>query len=233
VKAFIVYAHPEPASFNAAMLDTAVRTLEECGHEVVVTDLYADGPRAFSGRGDFIGHADPERFNYPTEQKRAHQEGGFVADLAREQQRLLWCDLLILQFPLWWFGPPAILKAWIDRVFAFGFAYDLAHRFDRGKLLGRRGMLSLTTGGTTARFSDDGAYGDIERVLYPLHRGVLQYIGLDVVDPFIAYAAPRVTHQERRAMLAAYADRLRTVQYAPTRPMPSAGEAIREIIAET
>jgi len=227
MRTLIVYAHPEPTSFNGAMLDVAIRTLGPMGHEIVVSDLYADGPRALSGRADFEGAADSERFSYPVEQARAVEEGAFSPDLAREQDRLFWAELVIFQFPLWWFGPPAILKAWIDRVLAFGLLYDLSHRFDRGRLLGRRAMLSVTTGGTTARFSDDGLYGDVERVLYPLHRGVLQYLGLGVLEPYVAYAASRSDEAGRVALLDAYAERLRGLADEPTRPLPDAGPPIK------
>jgi len=223
MKTLIVHAHPEPTSFNAAMTDMAVATLTAAGHEVEVSDLYADGPRDFSGRSDFVGAADARRFDYQAEQRRAAAEAAFVPEIAREHDRLMGCDLLILQFPLWWFGPPAILKAWIDRVLAFDVAYDLKSRFDRGKLLGRRGMISVTTGGTTERFNDKGVYGDIERVLYPLHHGVLQYLGLGVVEPFVAYAAARGTDDDRRTILATYAERLRGIEDEPTRPVPPAG----------
>jgi NAD(P)H dehydrogenase (quinone) len=78
--------------------------------------------------------------------------GGFAADLVREQERLMRADLLVLVFPLWWGGLPAIVKGWFDRVCAYGVAYADGRRFERGYFVGRRAVLGLTTGGTTERF---------------------------------------------------------------------------------
>lgn len=223
MRVFIVHAHPEPSSFNAAMKDLAVETLSECGHEVRVSDLYAMGFNPVAGRHDFRECADPIVFHYQREQRHAVSTGGFADDVSAEQEKLAWCDLLIMQFPIWWFGLPAILKGWVDRVVAVGFAYDDGKRFERGLMRGRRGLLALTTGGTRERFSPDGPYGEIGDVLRPVQAGVLAYMGLDVHEPFVAYAAPRVDDAERAAYLAAYRQRLRTIHEEPTQPP----EAIR------
>ena len=208
MKTLIVHAHPEPTSFNAALTETAVATLTAAGHAVEVSDLYAANFSATAGRHDFVGAADPDRFDYQAEQRHAVVNGTFADDLRREQERVLWCDLLILQFPLWWFGPPAILKGWIDRVMAYKFAYDSENRFERGYLRGRRAMVSVTTGGTVDRFDADGLYGEIAPYLRPIEFGVLRYVGMEVAAPFIAYAAPRVPADQRRAYLADYGARL-------------------------
>lgn len=106
-------------------------------------------------------------------------------------------DLLVLIFPLWWGGLPAIVKGWFDRVCAYGVAYADGRRFERGYFVGRRAVLGLTTGGTTERFSAGGSYGEMRHVLHSVRRCILEYLGLEVVEPFVAYAAPRV--EPRRA----------------------------------
>ena len=218
MKTLIVHAHPEPTSFNAALTRTAVETLTAAGHAVEVSDLYAADFCAAAGRHDFIGAADSARFDYQVEQRHAVLEGTFAGDIKREQERVLWCDLLILQFPLWWFGPPAILKGWIDRVMAYKFAYDSENRFEKGYLRGRRAMVSVTTGGTVERFSAGGLYGEIETFLRPIEFGVLQYIGMEVAAPFIAFAAPRVTEERRRDYLAGYGVRVLALATGEGRP---------------
>ena len=115
-----------------------------------------------------------------------------AADLLREQDRLLRADLLVFIFPLWWGGVPAIVKGWFDRVCAYGVAYADGKRFERGYFVGRRALLALTTGGTAQRFSADGSYGEMRHVLHSVQRCMLEYLGLEVMDPFVAYAAPRV-----------------------------------------
>ena len=178
MRALIIYAHPEPASFTAALKDTAVRALAAAGHEVEVSDLYAEGFNPVAGRHDFIAAADPARFHYQSEQLHASRTGGFAADLVREQQRLIRADLFVFVFPLWWGGVPAIVKGWFDRVCAYGVAYADSKRFDQGYFVGRRAMLAITTGGTTERFSPGGSYGAIQDVLYPVRRCMLEYLGL-------------------------------------------------------
>src|SRR5690242_12436488 len=112
----IVCAHPEPTSFNAAMMWLARDTLTAQGHRVAVSDLYAMGFDPISDRRNFTTVANPERLKQQDEEALASRTNGYALDLQAEMDKLAWCDLLIFQFPLWWLGPPAILKGWIDRV---------------------------------------------------------------------------------------------------------------------
>src|SRR5512138_237891 len=119
------------------MTAAAVAAIGAAGHSVEVSDLCAEGFGAVAGRGDMASVADPARFHLQSEQDRAAREGAFAPDIAREQDRLRRADLLVLQFPVWWGAPPAILKGWFDRVLAYGFAYVDGRRFDTGLLKGR------------------------------------------------------------------------------------------------
>jgi NAD(P)H dehydrogenase (quinone) len=204
----LVYAHPEPTSFSAALKDAALRTLVASGHTVELSDLYAEGFDPVAGRHDFTGVADPARLHYQSEQLHASKTSGFAADLVREQARLARADLLVFMFPLWWGGLPAILKGWFDRVCAYGVAYADGKRFDQGYFVGRRALLALSTGGTPERFSPDGTYGDIRQVLYSVERCILAYLGLEIMEPFVAYAAPRVDGATRTAYLRRWEARL-------------------------
>src|SRR5512147_2838395 len=99
----------------------------------------------------------------------ASERDSFAPDVAEEIQKLLWCDLLLFTFPLWWFGLPAILKGWVDKVFAFNRVYGRGRIYDNGKFRGRRALLSLTTGGSgEAAYRPDGFNGDINGVLRPI-----------------------------------------------------------------
>ncbi|MCV0396927.1 MAG: NAD(P)H-dependent oxidoreductase [Rhizobiaceae bacterium] len=197
----IVYAHPEPTSFSAALVRRAKNALERAGHATTVSDLYAEKFNPVAGRHDFSTVADPRRFHYQSEQALAARSASFSPEIAREQSRVSAADLLILQFPLWWGGPPAILKGWLERVLAYGFGYVDGRRFETGVFKGRRAMLSVTTGGTTERFGPDGVYGELEKVLWQPQRLTLQYMGYTVEEPFLAYAAPRVGNEARAAYL--------------------------------
>ncbi|MDQ6437451.1 NAD(P)H-dependent oxidoreductase [Mesorhizobium sp. LHD-90] len=198
----IVYAHPEPASFNAAMCERARAVLTEAGHNVVVSDLYREGFNPVAGRHDFLSVADPDVFHYQTEQAHASRHASFAPDVAREQQRVADADLVVMQFPLWWGGAPAIVKGWGERVFAYGFGYADGLRFDTGVFRGRRAMVSMTSGGTLARFGVGAPYGELERqVLWQIQHLGLEYMGYELEPPFVAYGAPRTDDAGRAAYL--------------------------------
>ncbi|MBV8744209.1 MAG: NAD(P)H-dependent oxidoreductase [Xanthobacteraceae bacterium] len=206
--ALIVYAHPEPTSFAAALKDTAVDVLGRAGHSVEVSDLYAEGFNPVAGRHDFAEAFDPNRFNYQAEQGHAHATHGFAPEIAREQERFLKADLVIWVYPIWWGGVPAILKGWFDRVLAYGFAYSDGRRYDTGFFPDKRGILCLTTGGTQQRFSPTGVYGSIDQVLWPVQRLMLEYLAIRALEPFVAYGTPRVDQQTREGYLQAWRTRL-------------------------
>ncbi len=208
MNALIVYASPEPTSFSAALKNVAEETLTGLGHEVTVSDLYAEHFNPVAGRHDFMTVADGDRFHYQQEQLKASHENGFSPELGREQQRVAQAELLVFVYPLWWGGMPAILKGWFDRVMAYGFAYADGKRFDSGFFKGRVGIVALTTGGTPERFSKEGVYGPIEDLLYPHRKAMLEYLGLRVEPSFVAYAAPRVSHAAREKYLQAWSAQL-------------------------
>jgi len=197
----IVHAHPEPASFNAAMTRAAVEVLTAQGHHVTVSDLYAMGFHAASDRSNFAAVADASYFKPQVEEALASETGGFAPDIAAELDRLEACDLLIFQFPIWWFGLPAILKGWVDRVFVMGRIYGGGRVYDTGRFRGRRAMLSLTTGAPDDAWIDGGRHGDMLGVLRPIHRGIFQFVGFDVLAPQVSCAVARVGDNERAAML--------------------------------
>lgn len=220
----IVYAHPEPSSFNAALKDEAVATIRAAGHSVEVSDLYAEGFNPVAGRHDFRDVADANRFHYQAEQLNAAQTHAFSEEIAREQARVEAADLFILQFPLWWGGPPAILKGWIDRVLAYGFAYVDGRRFDSGLFKGRRAIMCVTTGGTRERFSDEGVFGEIQKVLWPLQHLTLEYLGLIVEEPFICYGTPRIGDAGRKAYLGGWRERVQALLAKPVLPRRAADD---------
>ncbi|RAI44734.1 NAD(P)H-dependent oxidoreductase [Rhodoplanes roseus] len=204
----LVYANPEPTSFTAALTTTAAEALRGVGHSVEISDLYAEGFNPVAGRHDFVETADATRFHYQTEQGHAHAAGTFAPDIVREQQRFLRADLVVWLYPIWWGNVPAILKGWFDRVLAFGFAYADGKRFDSGFFPDKKGILCLTSGGTRERFSRDGVYGELDQVLWPVQRLVVEYLGMQALEPFVAYAAPRVDQAAREAYLAAWRTRI-------------------------
>jgi len=196
----IVYAHPEPRSLNGALRDFAVRRLEEAGHIVQVSDLYAMNWKATLDADDSSGRQPGERFDPSLDSKRAFANGTQSGDIAREQAKLKWADAVILQFPLWWFSMPAMLKGWIDRVWACGFAYGVGEhsdthwgdRYGEGVFSGKRAMLIVTAGGWDSHYGPRGINGPIEDILFPIQHGMLYYPGFEVLPPFVAYRTGRM-----------------------------------------
>ncbi len=216
VNVLIVYAHPEPKSFNGAMRDLAVETLRAAGHGVVVSDLYATGFNAVAGAGDFTGEREDAGFlSVAKEQTHAIQTGTLAADIVAEQDKLRRADLVILQFPVWWFGMPAIMKGWADRVFARGFAYLPGRKYDTGLFKGKVAMVAATTGTSADTYAPDGIDGDILTVLWPIHNGLLRYSGFDVLPPYVAYMPGRLTQAGREAALDGYRTRLLSLDTTP------------------
>ena len=113
---FIVYAHAEPKSFNGALFRTACETLSEVGHTVVTSDLNAMGFNPVSDRRNFTTVKNAEALQQQIEELHASAEDGFAPDVEAEIAKIEACDLMIWQFPIFWFGLPAILKGWVARL---------------------------------------------------------------------------------------------------------------------
>ncbi|MEL7938350.1 NAD(P)H-dependent oxidoreductase [Pseudomonas delhiensis] len=212
----IVYAHPEPRSLNGSLKDFAVRRLQAAGHQVQVSDLYAMGWKAPLDAADSLDGAAAGRFDPSEDSRRAYAGGRQSADIAAEQAKLRWADALILQFPLWWFSMPAILKGWVERVYAYGFAYGVGEhsdarwgdRYGEGSLAGKRAMLVVTTGGWESHYSARGINGPIDDLLFPIHHGILYYPGFEVLPAFLVYRAGRMDEARYAAIEQAYGERL-------------------------
>jgi NAD(P)H dehydrogenase (quinone) len=221
MEVFIVHCHPEPQSFNAAMTRTAVEFFEAAGDRVTLSDLYQMDFDPVSGRHNYTTTKDPHYFKQQIEELHASAHQGFAADIAAEITKLERCDLLILQFPLWWFGLPARLKGWVDRVMAMGRVYGGGKWYDAGVFRGKRAMLALTTGGPDSIYQPDGLNGDIHQILYPINHGILRFTGFDVVPPFIVWGPAHLDPAARRQALAAYEARLSMVTTMAPIPYPS------------
>jgi NAD(P)H dehydrogenase (quinone) len=221
-----VFAHPEPRSLSASLREVAVSELKAQGHEVRVSDLYAQGWKSEVDRADFPAVPSEERLKVPAASGEAFVVGALTADVKAEQEKLLWADVLILQFPLWWFAMPAILKGWVDRVYSYGFAYGVGEhndkrwgdRYGEGTLAGKRAMLIVTAGGWEEHYSSRGINGPIEDLLFPINHGILYYPGYEVLPPFVLYQADRLSEADFERAADRLRERMRTL--AITRPIP-------------
>ena len=215
----IVSAHPEPRSLNGALRGYAVERLQRAGHEVTVSDLYAMNWKATVDRADFLNLEPGSILKVEAAAKRAYEADAQSPDIAAEQRKLQWADALLLQFPLWWFSMPAILKGWIDRVYAYGLAYGVGEHSDRrwgdrygeGKFKGKRAMLIVTTGGWASHYSARGINGRMDDLLFPINHGMLYYAGFDVLRPVVIYRTGKLDEARYNESLAELGGRLDTL----------------------
>ncbi|MER8003779.1 NAD(P)H-dependent oxidoreductase [Streptomyces sp. NPDC095613] len=218
MKTLIVHAHPEPRSLNSSLKDHAVSTLENAGHEVRVSDLYAMRWKAVVDAADYGSQAsDP--LDVAHDSGRAFDAGTLTPDVLAEQEKLLWADTIIMQFPMWWYTMPAILKGWVDRVFTHHFAYGVGEhsdarfgdRFGEGTLAGRKALLSVTAGAPEPHYAARGIQGPIDDLLFPIQHGILWYTGIEVLPPFVLYGTARMTSEDYPDIAKAWKQRLLTL----------------------
>ncbi|WP_045458125.1 NAD(P)H-dependent oxidoreductase [Caballeronia cordobensis] len=221
MNALIVHAHPEAASFTTAMRDAAADVLTEAGHDVRVSDLYEMKFNPVASPNDFLGRANDDYLVYALEQRHADANGLLAPDIKAELDKVVWADLIIFNFPIYWFSMPAIMKGWLDRVFVSGRCYGGMRFYDRGGLKGKKALVSLTLGGQPHMFDADGVHGPLPDLLKHLLRGTLGYLGFDVLPPFVGWHVPYISQQERTALLDAYRERLLTLDSQQPMVFPS------------
>ncbi|MDG4549702.1 MAG: NAD(P)H-dependent oxidoreductase [Candidatus Contendobacter sp.] len=178
----LVYAHPNPRSFNRAILEAVDATLREHGHATRIHDLYQMRFRAVLDGEDLL----------------RNWRGDLPADTRREQDAVHWARGLVFVYPIWWFGPPAILKGWIDRVFTRKFAFDFGPEGMRGLLTHERALIVNTLGGDEATYQRERWY---ELLVRPMAEGVLGACGVRQVVHRAFYQVTTIAPAERQAML--------------------------------
>ncbi|MEW9805129.1 NAD(P)H-dependent oxidoreductase [Mesorhizobium marinum] len=118
MKWLVVYCHPVPESFGAAVRDAAVEALSGRGDDVRLLDLYAEGFDPVLGAEERRSYND----RAPSDPK-----------LATHIEHLGWAEGVLFVYPTWWYGLPAMLKGWFDRVWATDVAFKLPT--DGGRIL--------------------------------------------------------------------------------------------------
>lgn len=172
----LVHCHPRTDGFVPAALVRVQAGLAESGAEVRFHDLYAEG---------FV----PE---LSADEHRTHVVPGVSDDLREHAEDLRWCDTLLLVYPTWWSGQPAMLKGWIDRVWASGVAWELPEGADRLKpaLRNVRRMIAVTSHGSPKHLNmlqGEGGkrvlFRSLRTMCHPLTRTHwLAYYGMDADD---------------------------------------------------
>ncbi|MGF1610750.1 MAG: NAD(P)H-dependent oxidoreductase [Kiloniellales bacterium] len=225
MKAHIVLAHPEAQSFNAHLARVAQRTLEARGWAVSLSDLYAMGFDPCERAEHYRDRRNGARFDVQAEQRHASDKGTIPSDVRAEIALVDKADLVILQYPMWWHLPPAMLKGWFDRVLIYGEVYRSDVRFEKGRFVGKRGLLSLTVGTSPETYAYNGRSGDIDLLLWPVNF-TLAYVGLEVLRPHVAYGVeaglrysdPRAVEERLQRVEADYVARLQSIETEPALP---------------
>ena len=184
MKVLVVYAHPNPKSFNHAILEEFTRGLTDGGHTYDVVDLYnVDFDPCFRGPdfAQFIGGQMPE-------------------DVQEQQKKVADADAMVFICPIWTWHYPAILKGWFDRVFSMGFAYKFGEKGPEGLLKHKKVLILTTTMGMEERYKQFG----IEDAINTLDRITWGFCGIQDVKHIFLYQAATDSEARKKHLEIAY-----------------------------
>lgn len=235
----VVYAHPEPTSLTRRFAAETIRTLEQQEYVVLQSDLYGMNWKATFNELDFPSRVNNDRLSFVQESGHAYATGQQTQDVEEEQRKLISADAVIFHFPLWWFGVPAILKGWIDRVYAYGFAYGYKgegnrYRYGDGILKGKRAVLSVMVGGLAEDYSPRGINGPLEELLFPITHGALFFPGMHVLPTHAVYGTGKLEKVDVEREIANWRLRLENLFADPSIPFrrQNSDDYERNILAE-
>ncbi|MEE1613686.1 NAD(P)H-dependent oxidoreductase [Microvirga sp. CF3016] len=162
--ALIVVAHPDPKSLTHSVADHIAEGASTFGNTFEIADIAAEG---FDPR---FSAADIALFR---------REAPPSADVAAEQARIDRADALVLVYPVYWWSMPGLLKGWIDRVFANGWAYDEGPDTKLVKKLQHLRVHLVAIGGADLRtYARHGYFGAMRT---QIDHGIFDYCGARVV----------------------------------------------------
>lgn len=185
MRVLYLYCHPLAESFHGAIQARALAGLARAGHAVDLVDLYADGFHP-------VLTADARRDYHDTALNLAG-----IEDYAR---RVLAAEGLVVQFPVWSFGPPAMLKGFMDRIFVPGVAFDLTNPAKVSRMLNYRRLAGITTYGrpwTQALIVGDPPKRWVKRYLRVMGRGRVRTDYHALYHMNVADAATRAAFLDR------------------------------------
>jgi NAD(P)H dehydrogenase (quinone) len=180
MKYLIVFANPNPESFGSSLVKALHHSLLKEGNEVEIRDLYQLGFNPILSVDDFSTFA-------------IHR---IPDDIAVEQKYVLWSEHIILVYPVWWGGMPAILKGYIDRVFTEEFAYEYSYDGSHGLLSPRKGSTICTAGA----FERD--YNDVRAAMNLISGEVIfKFIGLEPCKQLFYGGVTVISDIERKSYI--------------------------------
>ena len=185
MKVLVIYTHPHSYGFNQGILERVEKVLRENNQEIRIKKLYELHEHGFSSVLDY-------------KELSLLKQGKVPEEVRREQRDLLWAESLIFIYPIWWYGCPAILKGWIDRVFCYDFAYRIGVRGLEGLLHHEKALVITTSANSREDYENNGGVELIEK---PMTIGTLAFCGVKKVHYKALYSVQKVSDRERSTML--------------------------------
>lgn len=176
MKHLIIYAHPNKDSLNHSIKEKVLEQLNKNNHQVEVRDLYKLGFNPIVTMDDMNGW----------------YTGKVSSDVAKEQQYILWADIITSIYPIWWAGLPAMMKGYIDRVFSYGFAFKYTEGVQQGLLNGKKAVIINTQGKSLEEYESIG----MDKALkVTSDKCTFEYCGFSVEDHIFFGSANRANAQ--------------------------------------
>jgi NAD(P)H dehydrogenase (quinone) len=157
-----VICHPNPDSYTHSLAKQFNEGALSVGHAIDCCDLYAEG-------------FDPVMSVRDLQQFKGVEMPG---DVLKHQERIEKCDALCLVFPIWWYGAPAMMKGWFDRVWSADWAYDWQHEPEGSLLAARPATLLIPLGASGNQLRRWGYGLEVEHLW---RYGILGYCGVDPI----------------------------------------------------
>jgi NAD(P)H dehydrogenase (quinone) len=188
---YAILVHPERESLNGKLFDQALTFFDKKKYQIETLDLY---------RSDFNPMAiyeqvtdDKELNNYAHKWFAADARDLLPKFSQREIERLKSSDILYLQTPIWWWGLPALMKAYIENVFIYNILFSLENEHSRNpgdstvyKLLrGKKMILSVSTGSSEKFISEH--FGSVDALLAPI-KARFEFVGYNILPVYYSGA---------------------------------------------
>lgn len=182
MKVLVIYTHPNPGSFNHALLEQVINSLKASGNDYEVVDLYGIKFDPLLKINDL-----------------ANLGGGKTAkDILEQQQKVVEANVIIFIYPTWWGGMPGMLKGYLDRVFSIGFAYRMG-RYQPEGLLGDKTVIIFRT---TALSEEAYVTSGVENLIRTLSEYKFKVVcGIKALEHHVFYEVPSVSDDVRRSYL--------------------------------
>ena len=182
MKHLVIFAHPYSKSFGKGIVDTIEKEVLNNESEIRIRDLYELGFDPILKGSDLLNL----------------QSGNYADDIKVEQDHIKWADIITFVYPVWWAGLPAMLKGYVDRVFANGFGFTYGENGPVGLLKGKKGILFSTTGFPSDVYTQIGMHKSMQ---HTTDEAIFKFWGIEVIKHVFFGAVPSSTEEELKQYL--------------------------------